>query len=106
MRLDWNVIFWTCTTIVVLSLIFLLVYYIYSARAMKKSREVLLKRLDAIKVGKEVLFSGGIKGKVIKVGEEYTTVEVGKGIELTISKLAVSEVLPSRKEAKKIDTSK
>lgn len=101
MSIDWNVIFWTCTTIVVLILIFLCFYYIYSAKAMKKSREALIARLDMIKVGKEVLFSGGIKGKVLKVGEEYATVEVGKGMELTISKLAISEVLASKKEIKK-----
>ena len=36
----------------------------------------MIERLDSMKVGKEVLFSGGIKGKITKVGEEYLNVEV------------------------------
>ena len=56
---------------------------------MKKSRTAMIERLDSMKVGKEVLFSGGIKGKITKVGEEYLNVE--------ISKLAVSEVLSNKK---------
>ena len=63
----------------------------------------MIERLDSMKVGKEVLFSGGIKGKITKVGEEYLNVEVSKGVEFTISKLAVSEVL-SNKKAKYLKT--
>lgn len=96
MSIDWNTIFWSATTMVVLLLLFLAFYYIYSARAMKKSREAMIERLDSMKPGKEVLFSGGIKGKIIKAGEEFLTVEVAKGVELTISKLSVSEVLSKK----------
>ena len=60
----------------------------------------MMERLDSIKVGKEVLFSGGIKGKVIKVGEEYVTVDAGNGLELTVNKLAISDVLNSKKNKK------
>lgn len=96
MSFDWNTIFWTCMTIVTMILLFLLFYYIYSAKAMKKSRLAMVERLDSMKPGKEVLFSGGIKGKIIKVGEEFLTVEVSKGVEFTISKFAVSEVLSGK----------
>lgn len=97
MTFDWNTIFWSSFTIVVMIILFLIFYYIYSARAMKKSRKALVERLDSMKVGKEVLFSGGIKGKITKVGEEFLNVEVSKGVEFTISKLAVSEVLSNKK---------
>lgn len=97
MSFDWNTIFWTSMTIATMIILFLIFYYIYSARAMKKSRLAMIERLDSMKPGKEVLFSGGIKGKITKVGEEFLTVEVSKGVEFTISKLAVSEVLSGKK---------
>lgn len=97
MTFDWNTIFWSSFTIVVMVILFLIFYYIYSARTIKKSRKALVERLDSMKVGKEVLFSGGIKGKITKVGEEFLNVEVSKGVEFTISKLAVSEVLSNKK---------
>lgn len=97
MNFDWNTIFWSSATMVAMIILFLIFYYIYSARAMKKSRLAMIERLDSMKPGKEVLFSGGIKGKINKVGEEYLTVEVSKGVEFTISKLAVSEVLSNKK---------
>ena len=45
----------------------------------------------------ELLASMAEKGKITKVGEEYLNVEVSKGVEFTISKLAVSEVLSNKK---------
>ena len=101
MKFDGNVIFLTCATVAVLVVLFFLVYYIVTAKNMKKRRAALIEHLDSMKAGKEVLFSGGIKGKILKAGDEYLTVEVSKGIELTISRLAVSEVLNSKKETKK-----
>ena len=95
--LDWNTILWCCLTIAFLIICFLIIYYIVSARMMKKRREELVKTLAKMKPGKDVLFAGGIKGKIIKAGEEYLDVEVAKGVQITISKLSVNQVLEKGK---------
>lgn len=97
MSIDWNAILWCCVTIAFLIICFLVIYYVVSARMMKKRRADLVQMLDSIKPGKDILFAGGIKGKVIKAGEEYLVVEVSKGVELTISRLSVNQVLEKGK---------
>lgn len=93
--IDWHTILWCCIT-----LGFLLIYYIVSARMMKKKREELKDQLNRMKPGKDILFAGGIRGKIIRAKEEYLDVEVAKGIEITISRLAVNQVLEKRNSSK------
>lgn len=50
--------------------------------------------------GEGYLFAGGIRGKIIRAKEEYLDVEVAKGIEITISRLAVNQVLEKRNSSK------
>ena len=66
---------------------------------MKKKREELKEQLVHMKPGKDILLAGGIRGKIIRAKDEYLDVEVAKGIEITISRLAVNQVL--EKKAKK-----
>lgn len=67
---------------------------------MKKKREELKDQLNRMKLGKDILFAGGIRGKIIRAKEEYLDVEVAKGIEITISRLAVNQVLEKRNSSK------
>ena len=94
--IDWHTILWCCITLGFLLICFLLIYYIVSARMMKKKREELKDQLNRMKPGKDILFAGGIRGKIIRAKEEYLDVEVAKGIEITISRLAVNQVLEKK----------
>ena len=53
-----------------------------------------------MKPGKDILFAGGIRGEIIRAKEEYLDVEVAKGIEITISRLAVNQVLEKKNSSK------
>ncbi len=50
--------------------------------------------LAAMAKGDEVVTSGGIVGKITKVGEAYVGVEVADGTEITVQKSSVSTILP------------
>ena len=50
--------------------------------------------LEALAKNDEVVTAGGILGKVTKVGEQYVSVEVAEGTEITVQKNAVTTVLP------------
>ena len=94
--IDWHTILWCCITLGFLLVCFLIIYYIVSARMMKKKREELKEQLVHMKPGKDILFAGGIRGKIIRAKDEYLDVEVAKGIEITISRLAVNQVLEKK----------
>ena len=50
--------------------------------------------LEALQKGDEVVTAGGVVGKISKLGEQYATVEVATGIEMTIQRSAVAQLLP------------
>lgn len=94
--MNWEVIMWTCITIATLMFVVVIVYYVSSARMIKRRRTDIIKIYDELKIGREVLFSGGIKGKIVGVHDEFLDLEVSKGTTLTVSKYSVSEVLNSK----------
>ena len=62
-----------------LILIFLIFYFLLIRPQQKKQKEHKIL-LDSIQRGDEILSSGGILGKVIKVDNDKLTVEISKGV--------------------------
>jgi len=60
---------------------------------MKKAKEH-KALLGALAKGDEVVTQGGIVGKIIKVGENYVTVEIAEGTEVVVQKPSIGLVLP------------
>jgi preprotein translocase subunit YajC len=50
--------------------------------------------IDALAKGDEVVTSGGMLGKIAKIGESYLTVEIANGVEIQVQRGAVVQVLP------------
>ncbi|MFC5430038.1 preprotein translocase subunit YajC [Paraburkholderia denitrificans] len=76
-----------------LILMFAVLYFIMIRPQMKRQKEH-RNMLANMAKGDEVVTSGGIVGKVTKVGEAYVGVEVADGTEVTVQKSAVSTILP------------
>lgn len=76
-----------------LIIIFVIFYFLLIRPQTKRAKEH-RKMVEAMAVGDEVVTSGGVVGKVTKVGEQFVGVEVADGVELKIQKHAVSTVLP------------
>lgn len=68
-------------------------YFMVLRPQMKRSKEVKIM-LEALQKGDEVVTSGGVIGRVVKVGESYVSLEVADGINLNIQKAAIQTVLP------------
>lgn len=80
--------------------IFLVVFYFLVIRPQKKREKEVTEMRDALKVGDVVITIGGIKGKILKVGEDYITIETGSDkvkMELTRWSVGVNET-QSKKE--------
>ena len=74
-------------------LMFVVLYFLMVRPQMKKAKEH--KALIAgIAKGDEVVTGGGLVGKVVKIGENYVTLEIAEGTEVVVQKPAIGLVLP------------
>lgn len=73
--------------------IFVVFYFLLIRPQQKKAKEA-KAMLDALQKGDEVVTAGGILGRITKLGDQYVTVEIGTGTEITVQRGAVSQLLP------------
>ena len=90
--INWEVILWTCVTIVVLMGIFGIVAAVVSAKNMPARRENMKEIHTELKIGSQVMFAGGIYGKVVGIENETVNVEVAKGTVIKISRFAIQSL--------------
>ncbi len=74
-------------------LMFVVLWFLMIRPQQKKAKEH-QAMLDAMAKGDEVVTSGGIAGRVVKIGENYVTVEVAEGVEVNVQKPAIALTLP------------
>ena len=72
----------------------LLLLYLLLIRPQSKRAKEHRQLVAGIAEGDEVLTSGGLVGKVAKVGDDYLTVEVASGVKMKLLKSAVTAALP------------
>jgi preprotein translocase subunit YajC len=76
-----------------LVLMFVVLYFVMIRPQMKKQKEH-KAMIDALSKGDEIATSGGMLGKVAKLGDSYVSLEVATGVEIQIQRSAVVQVLP------------
>ena len=75
-------------------ILLLVFYYVYSYLGLKKRREYLKSFHEKLKPGIKVLFAGGIVGKIVKIEDEFITLEVSAGNNIEVSRYGIQEILP------------
>lgn len=80
-------------TLLPIVLMFVVLYFIMIRPQMKRQKEH-KAMIEAIAKGDEVVTSGGLLGKISKLGETYIHIEVANGVELQVQRSAVVQVLP------------
>ena len=83
----------TFTSMLPLVLMFVVLYFIMIRPQMKRQKEH-KAMIEALGKGDEVVISGGVLGRVSKLGDSYLHVEVANGVELQVQRAAVVQVLP------------
>ena len=76
-----------------LVLMFVVLYFVMIRPQMKRQKEI-KAMIDALAKGDEIVTSGGMLGKISKIGETYMTVEIASGVEIQVQRGAVVQVLP------------
>ncbi len=73
---------------------FLVVFYLMIWRPQAKRAKEHKNLIGGLQKGDEVVTSGGIAGKVIKVSDDFVVIEVSDTVELKIQKVAIAAALP------------
>ena len=81
------------TSMLPLVLMFVVLYFVMIRPQMKRQKEH-RSMIDALAKGDEVVTSGGLLGKVSKMGETHLSLQVAAGVEVQIQRSAVVQVLP------------
>ena len=84
-------------------LIFVVFYFLLIRPQQRKMKEH-KSMLQAVKRGDKVLTTGGVFGQVALVGDDHIMVDVADGVQLRMSKDAVSAVLNRAPQAAKEST--
>ena len=74
-------------------IIFVLFYFMLIRPQMKQAKEH-RAMLDALKTGDEIVTTTGILGKVVKLSNQFSTIEIASNVEIKIQKQTIQTLLP------------
>ena len=70
------------------------VFYFLLVRPQQKKQKEARAMLEALEKGNEVVTAGGIVGRITKLGDQYATLEITNGVEMTVQRASISQLLP------------
>ena len=74
-------------------LMFVLLYFLMIRPQMKRAKEH-KQMVEALQKGDEVITSGGVVGRISKMGDAYVTLEIAPNTEISVQRAAVQTLLP------------
>jgi preprotein translocase subunit YajC len=74
-------------------LMFVLLYFLMIRPQMKRAKEQ-KAMIEALQKGDEVVTSGGVVGRITKLGDQYLTLEIAPNTEILVQRAAVQVPLP------------
>jgi len=82
------------------ALILVVFYFLLVRPQQKKARET-QEMLDALRVSDEVVTTGGIHGRIVRLADRVLVVEIAPKVQIRIDRTAVGQVLKGSKSAEK-----
>jgi preprotein translocase subunit YajC len=83
----------TLLTFLPMVAIFVVFYFLLIRPQQKKQKEA-RAMLEALEKGNEVVTAGGVLGRIVKLDEQYVTVEVAPNTQMVVQRAAISQLLP------------
>ena len=80
-------------SLIMMGLLFV-VFYFFLIRPQLKQQKEHRQMVSELAKGDEVVTSGGMLGKIVKIGDNFLVLEVAANVEVKIQKHAVSATLP------------
>ena len=82
------------TSLLIMMVVFFAIFYFMIIRPQSKQAKDHKKMLEGLGKGDEVVTSGGLLGRVSKIGDHFVTIEIAAEVEIKVQKSAISTVLP------------
>jgi preprotein translocase subunit YajC len=76
-----------------LIVLFVLFYFLIIRPQMKRAKDQ-RKMQEALQKGDEVITAGGLVGKIVKITDNYVTLDIGGGNESIFQRATIQTVLP------------
>ncbi|HEX8740015.1 MAG TPA: preprotein translocase subunit YajC [Casimicrobiaceae bacterium] len=83
----------TLLTFLPMIAIFVVFYFLLIRPQQKKQKEA-RAMLAALEKGNEVVTAGGILGRIVKLDDQYATVEVAPSTQMVVQRSSISQLLP------------
>ena len=74
--------------------VFIAICYFWIWRPQSKRAKEHRALVDSLGVGSEVVFAGGLMGKITKIAGDFAVVELSRGVEVKVQRASVISVLP------------
>ena len=74
-------------------LMFVVLWFLMIRPQMKRAKEH-KAMVEALAKGDEIVTQGGVAGRIVKVSDNFITVELAPNVEVAVQRQAVSTVLP------------
>jgi preprotein translocase subunit YajC len=72
---------------------FVVLWFLMIRPQMKKAKEH-KALIDALTKGDEVVTQGGVAGRIVRIGDNFVTVELAPNVEVAVQRQAIANVLP------------
>ncbi|NNM51653.1 MAG: preprotein translocase subunit YajC [Pseudomonadales bacterium] len=79
--------------LVTMAAVFIVMYFM-SIRPQQKKQKQVQDMLQSLAKGDEVVFAGGLLGRVTKLSDEFLIIEVATGLELRVQRQSIQATLP------------
>jgi len=74
-------------------LMFVLLYFLMIRPQMKRAKEQ-KQMIESLQKGDEVITSGGVLGRITRLGDAYVNLEIAPETEISVQRAAVQTILP------------
>lgn len=92
MAINWEVILWTCVTLVAIMGTIALILIFISGKNMRKKRAEMKDIHSKLRVGSLVMFAGGVYGRVVSLDKETARIEVARDTVIKVSRYAIQSI--------------
>jgi preprotein translocase subunit YajC len=74
--------------------VFIAIFYFLLIRPQQRKAKEHQAMVSKIAAGDEVVTAGGILGRVVEVGDVFTTLEIADGVRIKVQKFQITSLMP------------
>lgn len=79
---------------ILILVVFVLIFYFLLWRPQSKRGKEHRELVSKLATGDEIVTSGGMVGKITKISDDFITLNIAEGVEISVQKGSVSKTLP------------